>query len=341
MQTEDSNPFMHTLALLMGIGALEALLLRIAGPPSGHLHVLAELTSPMAEPLEGILAALALAAQALAAYLVLSLALRTLTHLPGLVGQVAHHAEQALTIPAVRRGLDALLGGALIAHLALTPVSSGTGISAPQAPPPAVAMTVVAHGQDSRWDPARSRAPRSEATRAPASPVRAPSIPLPIWLGGDPRPSDPPSQSPPPGPTAPQGSIDATGAATQPAPGAGSDDASPASIADDSSRPEARMATVRHRIEPGDTLWTISAAHLPAGAGAESDIAGYWRRIYGANRRALGSDPSLIHPGVTLSIPLYDVPASAPLPPQSTPHAATSAWPRPGGPADNPPDRRP
>ena len=136
---KDRREVLTGLALLVGVGALEALLLRIAGPPSSHLRVLADLANPMAEPLEGTLAAFALAAEGIAGYLVLALALRTSAHLPGVVGQAANHVERLLTVPAVRRGIDALLGGALIAQLAFAPVSTGTGIGTAQPLPPAVA----------------------------------------------------------------------------------------------------------------------------------------------------------------------------------------------------------
>ncbi|HZD72193.1 MAG TPA: LysM domain-containing protein [Actinomycetes bacterium] len=273
MQTRDIRQCLLALPLLVGLGAVETLLVRIAGPPSGHLRVLAALTSPITEPLAGVLAALALAAQALAAYLALALALRTLTHLPGLAGRAADHAEQMLTIPAVRRSLDALLGGALIAHLALTPAPTGTRLSATPAPPPAVAITMVASsGQDARRDPVHpARAPQHRPLMASATPAPAPSVPLPVWLGG------------------------------------------PAAVTGDrSSRSGSGEPAARHMIQPGDTLWSISAAHLPADARSESAIGRYWRRIYGANRDALGSDPDLIHPGVTLSIPASDTPAAAP-----------------------------
>src|SRR6266540_2919976 len=62
---KDRREVLTGLALLVGVGALEALLLRIAGPPSSHLRVLADLANPMAEPLEGTLAAFALSAEAL------------------------------------------------------------------------------------------------------------------------------------------------------------------------------------------------------------------------------------------------------------------------------------
>lgn len=267
MQTRDSRGFLPASVLALAIAVLEMLLLRIAGPPSSHLRVLADLASPMAEPLEGVLAALALAAQALGAYLAFALALRTLTHLPGLVGEAANHAERLLTVPAVRRGLDALLGGALLAHLALAPPPAEGGVGTLQ-PPPAVLSLSTTTALDGRkpWPESVRRTPVRESTAAEPSTSSAASssVPLPIWLGGDP---------------------------------------GPPSVADDPVPLPASGAMVHHTIRSGESLWGIAAAHLPAGTRGEAAIACHWPRIYDANRDALGSDPDLIHPGVTLSLP--------------------------------------
>jgi hypothetical protein len=295
------------LTLLIGLGALEVLLLRIAGPPPGHFGVLVDLVNPMTEPLEGMLAALALATEALAGYLLLALALRTLTHLPGFAGQVANRAERMLTIPAVRRGFDALLGGALIAHLALAPTSAGSETDTVPALPPTVA-TVAASIEHNRWmDPVGPAVPEGKATKATASRVALPPIPLPIWLGGNLTLQSTPSTARPPDLTARQGS----------------------------GAPEGQ-----HTIEPGDTLWSIAAGYLPAGARVAGNIASYWRRIYAVNRDAIGSDPDHIHPGVTLSVPPYRTPTAPPLSSGSA-HPTAPVWPRPGGSAEDPSDALP
>jgi hypothetical protein len=300
MQNSDKRRFMMALALLVAMVVLEVLLLGIAGAPSGHLRVLAGLTNPLAEPLDGVLAALALTAQVLAAYLAMALTLRTLTQLPGLVGRVADSAERALTLPAVRRVLDVLLGGALIAQLALTPTSIGTM----QPSPHAAVTTVATFGQASRWTPA---GPTTAEPLTSASPTSAPaaSVPLPIWLGGH-RPTSGPPGGYLPEVTARPGGVGA-----------------------------------RHSVEPGETLWTISAAHLPAADRSAADIARYWRRIFGANRGWLGADPNLIHPGVTLAIPPWHAVSSSPPPGAVETAAALPARPRPGGVTDSLSDRLP
>jgi LysM repeat protein len=323
----------------MGIGVLEALLLRITGPPPTHLHVLADLASPMAEPLEGMLAALALAAEALAAYLVLALALRTLTHLPGFAGQVANTAERTLTVPAVRRGLDGLLGAALVAQLALAPASTGTGIGTVQALPRAA--TAVASTEDSpRMGRPPRTAPQSKAANASAAEIAASSIPLPIWLSADPALGRGPSPARPRDLAPHQGSLDASQTATPVPPAAGTGGPPRQGTAEGPDPQRTGPAATHHTIEPGDTLWSIAAGQLPIAARTEANIAGYWRQIYGANRGAIGSDPDRIHPGTALSVPPY--PTSQTPPPSSGSAPATGPeWPRPGGLAGDLPDPLP
>jgi hypothetical protein len=67
--------------------------------------------------------------------------------------------------------------------------------------------------------------------------------------------------------------------------------------------------TVTHTVtvHPGDTLWSIAAHDLPAGA-PDQAIASRWRAIYDANRRLVGPDPDLIEPGQHLHLPRKDPP---------------------------------
>lgn len=62
--------------------------------------------------------------------------------------------------------------------------------------------------------------------------------------------------------------------------------------------PTAATVTVR----PGDTLWDLAAANLPADADA-SDVAAAWPAWYAANAGVVGDDPDLIHPGQQLVPP--------------------------------------
>ena len=52
----------------------------------------------------------------------------------------------------------------------------------------------------------------------------------------------------------------------------------------------------------GDTLWSIAADHLAAGA-PDSEIAAAWPQWYAANAAVIGPDPNLLRPGVELTIP--------------------------------------
>jgi hypothetical protein len=62
------------------------------------------------------------------------------------------------------------------------------------------------------------------------------------------------------------------------------------------------VAGTSYVVVPGDCLWSIAAHRLGPGADARSIDAG-WRAIYAANRVAIGDDPNLIHPGLTLTLP--------------------------------------
>ncbi len=56
------------------------------------------------------------------------------------------------------------------------------------------------------------------------------------------------------------------------------------------------------RVEPGDTLWGLAGASLPADATTE-EVDRRWRAIYRANRTTIGADPDLIRPGQRLVLP--------------------------------------
>lgn len=72
-------------------------------------------------------------------------------------------------------------------------------------------------------------------------------------------------------------------------------------------RPAARVARPHHHappviVETGDTLWDIAAAALPVGAD-DARIDRTWRAWYAVNRRVIGPDPDLLHPGQRLGAP--------------------------------------
>lgn len=55
-------------------------------------------------------------------------------------------------------------------------------------------------------------------------------------------------------------------------------------------------------VRPGDSLWSLAAGTLPAGATA-LDVDARWRALYLANRAVVGADPDLIRPGQRLHLP--------------------------------------
>jgi nucleoid-associated protein YgaU len=55
----------------------------------------------------------------------------------------------------------------------------------------------------------------------------------------------------------------------------------------------------------GDTLWDIAAARLEPGERTVLNVYRYWRQVYQANRRTIGADPDLIHPGARLDVPPF------------------------------------
>jgi nucleoid-associated protein YgaU len=66
--------------------------------------------------------------------------------------------------------------------------------------------------------------------------------------------------------------------------------------------PAPSRAGTRYVVVAGDCLWAIAERRLAPGADARSIDAG-WRAIYATNRVAIGDDPNLIHPGLTLTLP--------------------------------------
>lgn len=85
--------------------------------------------------------------------------------------------------------------------------------------------------------------------------------------------------------------------------------ASPTGHPADTARRPSADATVT--VEPGDSLWSIAAAHLPAGAD-DSRIDATWRQWYQVNKDRIGADPDLIRSGMQLVVPPSTDQASSP-----------------------------
>ncbi|WP_217145940.1 M23 family metallopeptidase [Streptomyces sp. AC627_RSS907] len=53
---------------------------------------------------------------------------------------------------------------------------------------------------------------------------------------------------------------------------------------------------------PGTTTYTVRSGDSLSGIADEQHVDGGWKKLYSDNREAIGSDPSLIHPGLELSL---------------------------------------
>ncbi|MEV6286035.1 LysM domain-containing protein [Kribbella sp. NPDC051770] len=62
------------------------------------------------------------------------------------------------------------------------------------------------------------------------------------------------------------------------------------------------LASGRHVVVRGESLWSIAAAELGAGASDEA-IAARWPEWYAANRAVIGADPDVLRPGQVLQTP--------------------------------------
>jgi nucleoid-associated protein YgaU len=295
-------------AMAAGLALVERALVGEAGSPVALLRTLRGLGDSWTDPVTPVLSLMALLAEALVGYLLLALALRWLCLLPGLVGRAANRTMALVTPTVVRRALDLLVGGTLLAQAALT-VSPGTP---PGHPPgvaqPAIVTSPISGGAGgsaalSDWGLVGVRSAHHRAVvkdlvvvsgpevtsdlgvRDPAltldptetRPVpRRSAAPLPPWLGGGPS-----TMSRRPNDEASNGSI-----------GKGS-------------RESTGKASTRYTVAVGDTLWDIAAAHLAAPERTLAGINRYWRQVYQANRSVIGDDPDLIHPGTGLQIHPY------------------------------------
>ena len=179
---------------------------------------------------------------------------------------------------------DVLAGGTAIGLTAPDPGTAPAPGTPPTTPAPTAASTAGAASSPAVSPPSSpptvmpSPAP-SPGTAAMSTPSVADTAP-PAALAVP----TPPAGSVPPAPSGPVGARA----------GSPSDPVSPASVT----------------VNPGDTLWAIAAAHLPADADA-SDVAAAWPAWYAANLAVVGDDPDVIRPGQQLAVPTIDASAGA------------------------------
>jgi LysM domain len=229
---------------------IERQLVTVMGTPSAQVRTLRDLGLSPTDPVTPLLAVLAFLCEALIGYVLVVLVLRTLSLLPGAVGSLTGRATVLLSPGAVRKLLDLLVGGTLLAQATLTAMPSAPLGSTPDS------IHTMATAPAGSIGPVGSIAPTGPTTRMEPAATRPPSrrlaAPPPPWLGG--------------GPSKPR---------------------------------------VGYTIEPGDTLWDIAATHLEPAPPSPARVNRYWRQIYRANRRAIGADPDLIHPGTRLDVPSF------------------------------------
>jgi hypothetical protein len=255
---------------------VECALVGEVGSPTTLLRALGDLGGDAwADPVVSVLSLMALVAELLAGYVLAVLVLRWLCMLPGSAGRTAGRIAFLVTPLVVRRLLDLLVGGTLLAHVTLaatpawpaTPAGDGSRTPSPVAataslssglPGPAVAGGLTPSSVEL---PRQPPWPVQAMEPVPARPTpRRSAVPLPPWLGGGP-------SNPPPVPSG--------------------------------------RTAAGHIVEVGDTLWDIAAAHLPATERSAASIQRYWRQIFWANRAVIGADPDLVHPGTRLHLPPF------------------------------------
>ena len=285
---DDRRRSVRVPAAAAGLVLVERALMDGLGSPVTLLRVLGDLGRPWADPVAAVLALIAFTAETLVAYGLVVLLVHSLCMLPGFLGRLGGRLMSLVTPVVVRRLLDLLVGGALLAQLtvAATPDAppghrwSGTSLastaslsSSGSAGPATVGgLTSTSRGSGRLHWPVDALGP----VRARPTPRRS-AAPLPPWLGGG------------PSNAAASGHGNEAGDMAAPRHGDWADDA----------------AASGYSVEVGDTLWDIAAAHLsPAGRSA-GNIDRYWRQIYRANRSVIGADPDLIHPGARLHVPPF------------------------------------
>jgi resuscitation-promoting factor RpfA len=161
-------------------------LVAAVGTPVAQARTLRSLGHGPVDPVAPLLAALALLAEALIGYVLVMLVLRSLGALPGSVGRLASRAALLASPVLVRRLLDLLVGGTLLAQATLATMPEPP--SGPRTGTVHMAQTAP-RALSGAFDRAASRSgppvAGTEPVAARPSPRRS-AAPLPPWLGGGP-----------------------------------------------------------------------------------------------------------------------------------------------------------
>ena len=279
---------------------VERALVGEVGSPTTLLRALPGHGDAWADPVVPVLALMALVAETLIGYVLVVLVLRWSCGLPGALGRVAGRMALLLTPAMTRRALDLLVGGTLLAQSTLAATPVTPGGHRPDAPGPAMAVSATTHV---RFGPAVGSDAQPGRDR-PGAGTAAPAG----WTCGRRA-----QRGPPP-----------AGQRRHCRPGWGA------------GRPTAAPG---YTVEAGDTLWDIAAAHLPPAERSVGRVHRYWQQVYRANRRVIGADPDLIHPGTRLDVGpvpvrpvMSDGSGARPQPPRRCPVRGTGPGSRRRGP---------
>lgn len=283
-------------------------LLGLAGPfaavlllpsPSGQWSLLAD---PRPEVVVGAVTVLVAMAVSwlLAAWGALMCAAAAGSRLPGAGGAVARRLLTAITPIVLRRVVMTAAGISVAAGLAACGSPGTVTDSQPTAPTAAIVTTAAGAdslGIDLDWPVAVPAAPatgtlaaeRPAAASSASAHRRAPDMTPPAATPQPPADSGAGARPEAPIPTA-----------TPPAfPGVA---AGPTTMPGRPDAPPVLAATAGVIVRPGDSLWSIAAAHLPDDA-TPARIDAAWRAWYRANRDVIGPNPNLVIPGQVLHAP--------------------------------------
>jgi hypothetical protein len=157
--------------LAAGLLLVERELVRLAGMPNALLRTLQLAGRAPADPVAPVIALLAVMAEGLVGYVLALLVLRSLSLLPGSIGQLTGRVVLLAGPRTLHRLLDLLVGGALLAQATLATMPGSSLGGGPRA---VRQLTVPA-------SPVAGTAP----VEARPTPSRL-AAPLPPWLGGGP-----------------------------------------------------------------------------------------------------------------------------------------------------------
>ncbi|MCW2714220.1 MAG: Peptidoglycan-binding lysin domain protein [Frankiales bacterium] len=271
---------------------IAVLAVAVTAPRPGS--ALSQLAGPGAatDPFAPLVAGVSLLAWVVAAWLALSVVVTVASDCGGWTGRIGRALSRRLVPAVLRRALQLGLGLTVaVGALGATTVSAS-------------ALDPVA--PSSSPAPANPAGPSLDWPTVPASPPSPTPASTP---SAGPVPSTP---SPSPGraaraagPAATETPLVPPGPVEVPAGGARDAEVTPAPVTAAPSAARLPSSAGSVLVTPGDSLWSISRAHLRA-AGADASpaaVARAWPQWWEANRQVVGEDPDLVHPGTRLAAP--------------------------------------